>query len=360
MSGADVAGGRTSWLDFTSALYLGLRHPSAALPAWPVLTTGVPAALREAPAAAAVAPQLAALVGCERALLGPSTLHLFWDLVVGLADPDVVVYMDRALYPIARWGVERAAAHGVRVRTFPHHDGRELARRLAEDAARPLVVTDGFCPACGRAAPLAAYVAAARAWEGRVVIDDTQALGIFGRRAGTASPYGLGGGGSLTRDGLAGPDLVVVASLAKAFGAPIAMVASAADVIARFAATSETRVHCTPPSAAALHAAARALAINRTDGERRRARLAALVRRFRRVLPAAGFPLDDGSFPMQTLRAVRGTEAADLHRALARARVRAVLRLDHGGGEARLTFVLTARHTEHDIDRLLDVLVRSA
>ena len=34
-------------LDFTSASYLGLRHPRRTLRPWPRLTTGVPAALAE-------------------------------------------------------------------------------------------------------------------------------------------------------------------------------------------------------------------------------------------------------------------------------------------------------------------------
>jgi 8-amino-7-oxononanoate synthase len=67
-------------LDFTSALYLGMHHTTGALRPWRSLTTGRPAALAEPPGAAAVVNHLADLVGCERATLLPSTLHLFWDL----------------------------------------------------------------------------------------------------------------------------------------------------------------------------------------------------------------------------------------------------------------------------------------
>jgi 8-amino-7-oxononanoate synthase len=67
-------------LNFTSALYLGLRHPSWSLRPWAQLTTGAPAALAPPPGARMVADMLAALQGCERAALAPSTLHLFWDL----------------------------------------------------------------------------------------------------------------------------------------------------------------------------------------------------------------------------------------------------------------------------------------
>ena len=47
---------------------------------WDRLTLGKPAALESPPGAREVEGELAALTGCERAVLAPSTLHLFWDL----------------------------------------------------------------------------------------------------------------------------------------------------------------------------------------------------------------------------------------------------------------------------------------
>lgn len=348
-------------LDFTSALYLGLAHPSWALRPWPHLTTGVPAALREAPSARAVAHDVAALVGCQRATLGTSTLHIFWDLFQGLAGEGVIIYMDAGLYPIGRWGIERAAARGVPVRIVPHHDADALRRALAQDATggrRPLVATDGFCPRCGRPAPLATYLDAARRWGGTLVVDDTQALGILGRDPGSHAPYGIAGGGSLPWSGVAGPDVIVVASLAKGLGVPLAVLAGSEAVVSRFEATSATRVHCSPPSVAALHAAARALVLNRTHGDRLRARLGRLVALFRRQLLQAGFPMIGGPFPVQTLATVRHDAAQRLHRALARHNVIAVLRQDHAGASPRLTFLLTARHGPEDIAGLVAALAK--
>jgi len=100
-------------LDFTSALYLGLRHPSPSLRSWSELTTGKPAALESPPLSTAIAGRFAALVGCESAVPIASTLHLFWDLFGLLASDWVRIYMDEGTYAIARWGVERAPARGV-------------------------------------------------------------------------------------------------------------------------------------------------------------------------------------------------------------------------------------------------------
>lgn len=163
-------------LDFTSALYLGLGHASSLLRPWDQLTTGAPAALVEPPDADAVAQRVAVLQGCERGLLAPSTLHLFWDLFGALAGSGVAIYADVGIYPIVRWGVERAAARGVPVRGFAHHEPESLRRRLRLDARRgwrPLIVTDGFCPGCGGPAPVVEYLECARDHGGALILDDT-------------------------------------------------------------------------------------------------------------------------------------------------------------------------------------------
>src|SRR5262249_8236621 len=149
-----------------SALYLGFRHPSKSLRPWAALSAGMPAALAAPPGAARIARALAALQGCAAATLAASTLHLFWGLFLILADDGTVaIHVDGAAYPISGWGVERAAWHGVPVCSFPHHDTASLQRRAAACARRglrPLVVTDGVCPGCGRVAPLDGYLQVAR------------------------------------------------------------------------------------------------------------------------------------------------------------------------------------------------------
>src|SRR5262249_58173794 len=106
--------------------------------------------------------------------------RLFWDVLGWLADRRFRVHMDAGAYPIARWGMERAAARGAPVIRFRHYDAAQLERSLRNSMARPpVVVVDGFCPACGRRAPLAEYLQCVRRRRGLLLIDDTQALGIF-------------------------------------------------------------------------------------------------------------------------------------------------------------------------------------
>ncbi len=345
-------------LDFTSALYLGLNHAHAELRPWTQLTLGKPAALSPPPESEAIADQLARLIGCERATLGTSTLHLFWDLFGQLSRDRIAIYVDAGTYPIARWGVERALALGALVRGFKHHDVSALQQALRrDDASRrtPIVVTDGFCPGCGRHAPLAAYLDSVRAYGGRLIIDDTQALGIYGQPIRDA-PYGSGGGGSLRWHRLTDRSVMVISSLAKGFGVPIAMLAGNRASIERFVHQSETRVHCSPPSAAMVRAAEHALIVNDTHGDLLRAHLAQRVRYFRTRLDELALSAEGGLFPVQTLRLKAAHAAIEGHEWLRACGIETVLHRDRNGSGPRLSFIFTARHRRSEIDRAVDGL----
>jgi 8-amino-7-oxononanoate synthase len=340
--------------DFTSALYLGIRHESRSLGAWSQLTTGAPAALREPPGAEEVAQELAGLMGCDRATLSPSTLHLFWDLLGGLREDSFTIYWDSGLYPIARWGVERAAARGAPAHRFPHHDPEALRCRLKvalRARQRPVVVTDGFCPGCGRGAPLQEYLEALTPYGGRLVLDDTQALGIFGASPSVSAPYGRAGGGSLVHQGVSGPTVLVGASLAKGFGVPVAVLAGSEETVRLFKDRSETRVHCSPPSAAAVHGAARAVAVNARMGDRLRLRLAQVVSHFRSLLQDAGLSALGGSFPVQRVRVGSDAAVSTVHQRLRRAGVQAVAQRSPCQAGATVTFLLTARHQAREVEQ---------
>jgi 8-amino-7-oxononanoate synthase len=369
-------------LDFTSALYLGLQHASRALRPWTQLTTGLPASLAVPALARKLAQQLARLQGCESATLAASTLHLAWDVFGMLSKDAVAIYMDAGVYPILRWGVERAAAAGVPVRKFAHHEVKALRQCLQRDRLSrrmPIIVTDGLCPECGKVAPLAEYLkvlgevglaqtnAGMRSTlfkrkfdfalgTGYLILDDTQALGILGASPSRAAPFGKGGGGSLKWANLLSPNVLMISSLAKGFGVPLAVLSGSDEMIRRFEAASETRRHCSPPSFAALHAVEHALAENEANGEALRAHLAQLVRHFRQRVLAEGFKLNDGLFPVQTLQPIAGIGGRALHERLRRKGVRTLLQGRDTEGEARVGFVFNARHRLGDIDRAVQAL----
>jgi 8-amino-7-oxononanoate synthase len=340
-------------LDFTSALYLGLRHESWNLELWSQLTKGVPATLCDPSGAREVAEKLAALQGCEHGTLGASTLHLFWDLFGQLAHEGTAVYVDDSAYPILRWGAERAAARGLALRTFPHHDAEALRRCLQRDSftqGRPILATDGFCPSCGQGAPLKAYVDLMRMFAGHLILDDTQALGILGHSPNLDAPYGLMGGGSLRRANISGGDVVLISSLAKAFGAPLAVLCGSEEMVRKFEAKSETRLHCSPPSSAHINAAQNALLVNEKCGDTLRFRLATKVLQFRNRLAETGLSTTGGSFPVQNLMHGHRIEAGELHARLLRSGVRTVVTRRCRGKDTGVTFLFSAWHTAQEID----------
>lgn len=332
----------TAPLDFSSALYLGLRHPGCVLDGWDALTLGKPAALQEVAGARELAAALARLQGCAAAALLPSTLHLFWDVFGMLGRERFIVLVDGAAYPVARWGAERAAGLGLPLATFDHGDVaglQRLALAWRDGGRRPLILADGYSPGTAQAPPLAAYAAVAQRHGGLLLLDDTQALGLLGRH----------GGGSLPRHGIGGAHVLVGASLAKAFGVPLAVLAGGAAWVRRFERVSDTRLHASPPSQAVVVAARRALRINAVCGDALRRTLAQRVAQFRAALQGAGLPCDGGAFPVQSVALPPGADLAAAHAALRRAGVLAVPQCR--AGRAWLTFLLRADHTPADVAR---------
>ncbi len=348
--------GDAAVLDFTSALYLGFWHATPAFPPWPRLTTGAPAALADPPGADHVAARLARLQGCETAVLGTSTLHVFWDVLGWLGRDGTAIYVDAGAYPIARWATLQAAVRGVPVRHFPHRDAAALRQLVeAEPRRRPIVLTDGVCVCCGASMPLRDYLGQIRPRGGLLVLDDTQALGVLGETPTQGAPYGHGGGGSLRHGGIRGPDIVVVASLAKALGVPVAGLSGSAEMVEQFKAASQTRVHCSPPSVAHIHAARHALDLNDQVGDTARQRLVERVTLFRQRLADRGLRSTGGLFPVQSLPSLPTATAQAVHQRLLAAGVQALLR---GGNahDAHLTWVLTARHRREAIAQAVTAL----
>lgn len=343
-------------LDFTSASYLGMHHPTRELGPWERLTTGAPAVLDEPAPAVTVARAIAHLEGRADAVLARSTLHAFIDVVTVLGAGGIV--LDAGAYPVARWAADAAGGCDVGVHTYAHFDPdalRHRLRTLSSHGRGALVVTDGQCPGCSRVAPLRALVEAARDHGARVAVDDTQAMGVLGRHPTASHPWGVGGGGSIRYHELEGAGVVSISSLAKAFGAPLAAIAGDQGVIDRVARDGPTRTHSSPPSAADVSSAARALVINRREGDARRQALVGVIHRFRRTLHELGLEPRGGCTPIQHVD-VAG-QSPDLTYSLLHDRgVRAVVTRTECAPSSSLTFVLTVEHTAADIDRLGSVL----
>lgn len=338
-------------LDFISSAYLGLRHSSRSLGEWESVTLARPAALGGARSADKAAGRVAALQGCECGISGPSTLHLAIDVFTNFLRQDIDLYWDAHLYPVLRCAIRLAA----RAQRLPPHDAGALAARLASrGTASPVMVTDGYCVDCGHAAPLAAYLAALEPHGGTLVVDDTQALGIFGNPG--AGPFGEGGGGSPRAQEIRpGAPMLVLASLAKAFGAPMGVLSGPRRLLEGLGEDGFSRQHCSPASIPAARCAWRAVITNEIEGMSRRHDLARLLRLFRALCRQHGVPIADAFHPVQSLVLGPTDDPLDLVRA-AHAAGLSLAACRGPGGASRLRLIVTARHSVDEIEAALVVL----
>jgi 8-amino-7-oxononanoate synthase len=268
-----------------------------------------------------------------------------------LSSDEVVVYVEGSSYQMMQWGAERALGRGVQVRRFGHHDARELRRMIHTDnPKRAVILTDGFCPGCARPAPLSDFRDAI-VNDGLVVVDDTQALGILGSAPGPGHPYGTGGGGTLRSLGLTSEGIVVIASLAKGFGAPLAVLSASEGLVARMDRSGDTRVHASPPSMADVAAAERALFLNATAGDRIRDRLAALVDRLRRRLLGLGISPARSVFPIQSLPPLPPITPRTIWSRLMSQGIKGIVHRKACGRGEVFSLIVTASHRESDVDR---------
>lgn len=215
-----------------------------------------------------------------------------------------------------------------------------------------MVVSDGCCASCGRVAPIAALSEVVREQGGLLVLDVSQSIGVLGEAPSPRDVYGLGGGGAARHAGVSGDHLITVASLAKAYAAPLAMACGPASVLDELR-WAGTRVHSSPPALPTVLAARRALALERRLGRSLRRRLAARVARFKAELALLGIETAPGLSPLQVLRVApqRTPPVAwvdRLSRRLQRHGVRGLVLGGQGRGP-RPAFALSARHSVSDV-----------
>lgn len=336
--------------DFTSAHFLGLR-PSGSSAA---LTTGRPAAVEDREAGRPLARRLARRLGTADGVLARTSLHGLVDVLATRA-PDSTLLLDEAIYPIGMWAAGAVTVSRPRseVVTYRHHDPHDAAHQAAR-LRRVVLVTDGLCGSCLRPAPLRDLAEVARRHSGELVVDDTLAAGVLGRRDESARTLGSGGGGTAAWLGVE-PGLTV-ASLAKGLSAPLAVVAGPTSRLERVRRDGPTRVHAGPPTAADVTALRSGLDDDTLDA--RRARLARLVLRARRTLEELDLRPLGIPFPVLATEGGR-SDPLEIHRALAATGIRSLATTGRCTGRPTLTLCLRADQGDAEVRRL-DRALRAA
>src|SRR4029453_11119455 len=156
--------------------------------------------------------------------------------------PNTLIVSDAHNHASLVDGIRLSGAEKIVV---PHAEVSAVGEALAARPGRPaVVVTESVFSVDGDLAPLRELHATARRHGAILLVDDAHAGGVLG-------PAGAGG---VAENGLAGePDVVVTATLSKAFGAAGGAVAGPAVLIRHLVDTGRTFIFDTalPPAVAA-------------------------------------------------------------------------------------------------------------
>jgi len=292
--------------------------------------------------------ELAAFTGRERALLFSTGYMANLGVLCALLGKADTVLEDRLNHASL---IDAGRLSGARLRRYLHADAGSLAAQLRKSGlGRRLVASDGVFSMDGDIAPLDQLAAVASEHGAWLMVDDAHGLGVLGRQ----------GRGSLDQLGLdAGAAPILMGTLGKAFGTAGAFVAGSEALIETLIQLARTYVYTTAlPPALAVAGRESLRLLGGGEGDERRARLHALVRRFRQGAAQLGLSLMPSRTPIQPILVGGAADALRLSTALFERGilVTAIRPPTVPAGSARLRVTLSAAHSEAHIDRLLEAL----
>ena len=286
---------------------------------------------------------LAEWTGRERALLFSTGYMANLGVLQALADSNTAIFQDRFNHASL---LDGAALSGARSRRYHHRDGHDLQRLLTRSTAtHKLVLSDGVFSMDGDIADIEQLAHLSQQHGAWLMIDDAHGLGV------------LGESGAGCVEGVDSQDVpILVGTLGKALGTAGAFVAGDAALIEHLIQFSRSYVYTTAQPPAIAAATLEALTIVQREPEHRQ-RLSRHIHYFRQQAAALGLPLGHSHTPIQPLlleseqRTMAWAAQFDQHAI----QVGAIRPPTVPNGEARLRITLSARHTQSDIDRLLEV-----
>lgn len=357
-----------SMLAFCSNDYLGLAGDAAlqaavrqALPVYGVGAGASPMVSGYSEANAALEEELAAFVQLPCALYFYAGYATNASIVPALVGPGDAIFSDALNHACL---IDGARLSRATIARFEHADLGGLAAALAASPARrKLIVSDAVFSMDGDVADIAALHTLAERHDALLLLDDAHGFGLLGPQ----------GRGALAAAGLCGaqasPRVLYMATLGKALGVAGAFVAGPQRLVEWLLQKTRSYTYATAAPALlaeALRAALRLVA--GSDGEARRARLAALVAQLReglqteRAVQSAGWRLLPSATAIQpliiggngaALRVMAGLQEAGLW-------VPAIRPPTVPAGTARLRIALSAAHAPADVDALVRALGRVA
>jgi len=237
----------------------------------------------------------------------------------------------------------------ARIHVFPHKDvagAEKILTELDSAGGRKLLISDGVFSMDGDIGPLPGLVEAAEKHGAIMMVDDAHSSGVLGRN----------GRGTIDHFGLHGRVDIQVGTLSKAIGVLGGYVCGSRDLIEFLYHRARPFLFSTshPPAVAAACIAA--FDVLEQEPERMES-LWTNTRYFKKGLSAAGFNTGISETPITPVIVGEAKLAHELSRALFD---EGVLATGIGfptvaKGKARVRTIVTATHTEQELDRALEV-----
>lgn len=289
---------------------------------------------------------LAAWEGAEAALVFNSGYAANLASVSALADKPDAVFSDGRNHASL---IDGCRLSGAAIHIYRHNDTEHLAellRTMGERARRRLIVSDSIFSMDGDRAPLAELLELAERFDSFLLIDEAHATGVLGE-------HGRGVTDFLPKGSWSWERLIKVGTLSKALGTQGGFVCGSQRLIAWLINSARPYIFSTALSPLIAAAARRAVAIVRSEPERRY-RVLALAEQLRRELRDCGAEIGDSCCPIVPLIIGEPQTAMALSRRLkARGFLAPAIRPPSvPEGTARLRLSVTAGHTEADIAAL--------
>jgi 8-amino-7-oxononanoate synthase len=361
-------------VSFASNDYLGLSaHPAVvaaaqrALTRWGAGSGASRLVTGSRPIHSELEQSLAAWKGTEAAVCFPTGFAANLGVLSTLGGPGVRILSDELNHASIIDGC-RLSRSALAV--YRHRDMGHLEELLADDASadsaaahHTIVVSDSVFSMDGDVAPVDDLLALCQRHDALLILDEAHAvlgpnLPTAPRRRDTGEVIGgMGSQGRDGMDGLHGGTVVRVGTMSKTLGSLGGFVAASRDIVDLIVNRARSYIFSTAPTPADAAAALAAVGIVRSaEGAALTGRLAVLIDR----VTEAGFA--PPGHPSPIIPIVLGSEQAALNASAALLQdglwVPAIRPPTVPLGTSRLRVTLSAAHTDEDVSRLLDALVR--
>ncbi len=290
--------------------------------------------------------ELAEFTGRPRALLFSTGYMANQGVITALLGRSDSIYEDRLNHASL---IDAGLLSRADFKRFAHSDMDLLSRQMeSQTSGEALVVVDGVFSMDGDVAPLPELVGICRDKEAWLMVDDAHGIGVLGEN----------GAGSLEHFDLGLDDVpILMGTLGKAIGTFGAFVAGSEELIETLIQQARSYIYTTAPPPAVAEATRVSLRLVQEESWRRE-RLHELTQRFNMGAEQLGLPIMQSQTPIKPIVAGTVEQALAWSNSLEQKGilVSAIRPPTVPEGSARLRVTLSARHTDEDVDRLLEAL----